>query len=148
MTDLYDEWYTQRVAVRESQRRGGRVLVTGLGLGLVVDAMLSAPDSRVTRVKVVELSADVIRLVGRHLENRWGEKVEIVHADAFEWAPPPEEHFSVGWHDVWPDPHGSAVSESVGRLEAHHQTHCDWQGSWPTEYRQAASAMPPSAARK
>jgi len=137
MTDLYDEWYTQCAAMRESQRRGGRVLVTGLGLGLVVDAMLGAADSRVTQVTIVEYSADVIRLVGPHLKARWGSKVEVVEADAFEWKPSPGERFSVGWHDVWPDPHGDAVRDSVAKLEAHHQEHCDWQGSWPTEYRQA-----------
>lgn len=121
--------------------------MTGLGLGLVVDAMLGAAGSRVTQVTVVELSDDVIRLVRPHLAKRWGQKVEVVHADAFEWKPSPGERFTVGWHDVWPDPHGDAVRESVARLEAHHQTHCDWQGSWPTEYRRAASHAPASATR-
>ena len=139
MTDLYDEWWTQREAVTEALARGGEVLVTGLGLGLVVDAMLREPGSTVSRVTVVEQSPDVVALVGPHLKQRHPGKVEIVHADAFEWQPPVGNRFSVGWHDIWPDPHGDVVREEVARLEARFDSWCDWQGSWPTAYREALS---------
>lgn len=138
MTDLYDEWFTQREGIAESCRRGGRVLVTGLGLGLVVDSMLGTPGSRVERITVVELSEDVVRLVAPHLRERWGERVEVVCADAFTWRPPAGARYSVGWHDVWPDPHGTAVEAEVAAIEAHYRGVCDWQGSWPSSYREAS----------
>jgi len=63
MTDLYDEWWTQRMAIEQAGVRGGDVLVTGLGLGLVATSMLEFPERRVKRVVVIERSTDVIRLV-------------------------------------------------------------------------------------
>jgi len=138
MTDLYDEWFTQREGIAEACRRGGRVLVTGLGLGLVVDSMLGTPGSRVARITVVELSSDVVRLVAPRLRERWGERVEVVEADAFTWEPPAGAHYSVGWHDVWPDPHGPEVETEVAALEERYRRVCDWQGSWPSSYREAS----------
>ena len=138
MTDLYDEWWTQRAAIAEARERGGEVLVTGLGLGVVVEAMLRAP-SAVSRVTVVELSADVIALVGPYLTGRYGERVEIVQGDAFAWRPPAGRHFTVGWHDVWPDPHAAVCQPDMERLERHYRDHCDWQGFWPREYQRAAA---------
>lgn len=43
MTDLYEEWWTQRRAIEEARRRGGDVLLTGLGLGLIAEAILRDP---------------------------------------------------------------------------------------------------------
>jgi len=71
MTDLYDEWWTQRSAIDQARERGGDVLITGLGLGLVVASILEPPGGRVKRVLVIERSADVIGLVAHQLESRW-----------------------------------------------------------------------------
>jgi hypothetical protein len=77
----------------------GRVLITGLGLGMVVSAHLKA-DIRNSAV-VVEKSPDVIRLVGSQLVERWPRRLRIVEADAFEW--PCDTFFEYAWHDIWPD---------------------------------------------
>ena len=42
MTDMIDEWWTQLSAIEEARSRGGRVLITGLGLGLIAAARVSA----------------------------------------------------------------------------------------------------------
>ena len=47
MTDLYDEWWTQQAGVAEALARGGEVLITGLGLGLVAEAMLRPVGGRI-----------------------------------------------------------------------------------------------------
>jgi len=137
MTDLYDEWWTQRSAIVEARRRGGNVLITGLGLGLVVESILACGDAAVERVTIVERSPDVIRLVGPYLEEWHPERVEIVEGDAFEWEPPADRHFSVGWHDIWPDPHEPIAQVGADELEARFAPYCDWQGSWPREYLRA-----------
>ena len=140
MTDLYDEWWTQRGAMRQACRRGGEVLVTGLGLGLVVESILRAPGSSVKRVSVLERSPDVIRLAGPHLRALHGDRVEIFEGDAFTWQPPPGRHFSVIWHDIWPNPHEPGVFDEVAVLERRFAAFCDWQGSWVTQYREVERA--------
>ena len=54
----------------------GDVLVSGLGLGCVTQALLARPE--VNSVTVIEIDADVIALVGPHLEC---DRLTIVNAD-------------------------------------------------------------------
>jgi hypothetical protein len=139
MTDLYDEWWTQRSAIQQALARGGDVLITGLGLALVAEAILREPHSRVNRVTIIEKSADVIRLVAPYLEARHPGKVEVIEADAFVWKPPLERRFTVGWHDIWPDPHPAQVLQEVDQLREHHRQWCEWQGFWPIDYLEASA---------
>jgi hypothetical protein len=134
MTDLYDEWWTQRAGIAEALSRGGQVLITGLGLGLVAEAMLRPARSRVSRITIIEFSLDVIQLVKPYLHSRYPGKIEIIEADAFTWEPHCGQRFSVGWHDIWPDPYTPENTEEMERLEARYRTWCDWQGFWPREY--------------
>lgn len=75
----------------------GRVLINGLGMGMLLEAILSKPD--VTYVRVIEIDADVIALVGPHFANN--PRVEIVHADALTYKPAKGEVFDYAWHDIW-----------------------------------------------
>ena len=77
----------------------GRVLINGLGLGMVLEGVLAKPD--VTYVRVIEFDADVIALVAPHFAN--DPRVEIVHADAYEYKPAKGEKFDYVWHDIWDD---------------------------------------------
>jgi hypothetical protein len=137
MTDLYDEWYTQRSAIARARAVGGSVLITGLGLGLVVESILAEPAPAVDRIVVLEQSADVIALVAPYLTGRCGARVEIVHTDAFHWRAPRGAHFATVWHDIWPDPHAAHVAADIARLEHHHAAWSTWQGYWPIEYQRA-----------
>lgn len=134
MTDLYDEWWTQRSAIAEALNRGGDVLITGLGLGLVAEAILREPGSRVNLITILEQSADVIRLVAPYLDTRYPGRIEVIEADAFSWEPPAPRHFTVCWHDIWPDPHSRQVAEEIERLRERYMPWCDWQGFWPEDY--------------
>jgi len=140
MTDLYDEWWTQRSAISQAEKRGGDVLITGLGLGLVIDSILTPSTGRIARVVVIERSADVISLVAPLLEQRHRDQIEIINADAFEWLPQPAQRFSVAWHDIWPNPHETGVMEQTKRLEHHYAPYCAWQGSWVRDYRATEQA--------
>lgn len=139
MTDFYDEWWTQRDGIHEALDRGGEVLVTGLGLGLIVEAMLRPVQSRVRRITIVEYSSDVIQLVAPYVHSHYPGKTEIIQADAFTWEPPREQRFTVGWHDIWPDPHTPENAGEMKRLEEHYRPWCDWQGFWPKTYLDAAA---------
>jgi hypothetical protein len=77
----------------------GRVLINGLGLGMVLEGILSKPE--VEYVRVVELDQDVIDLVGPHFKN--DKRVEIICADAYTYRPAKGEKFDYVWHDIWDD---------------------------------------------
>lgn len=138
MTDLYEEWWSQRVAMTEAVRRGGDVLVTGLGLGMVAETILTARPATVTSVTVLEASAEVIELVAPYLEARHPARLAVVRADAFEWTPPAGARYSVVWHDIWPNPFDPRSVDESHELMARYAPHADWQGSWALEYRALA----------
>jgi hypothetical protein len=134
MTDFYDEWWTQRDGIAEALLRGGDVVITGLGIGMVTEAILRPADSKVNHVTIVEYSPDVIRLVAPYLEGRYPGRVEIVQGDAYTWEPPAGRRFTVAWHDIWPNPHDPEVIPQMDLLEARYSAWCDWVGFWPKTY--------------
>lgn len=77
----------------------GRVLINGLGMGMLLEAILSKPC--VTYVRVVEIDPDVIALVGPHFAS--DPRVEIIQADALSYKPAKGERFDYAWHDIWDD---------------------------------------------
>lgn len=77
----------------------GRVLISGLGLGMLLDGILRKPE--VDFVRVIEIDQDVIDLVGPRFAGN--PKLEIVHADAFQYRIPKGEQFDYAWHDIWDD---------------------------------------------
>ena len=62
------------------------VLLNGLGIGMVLQAIIEKPE--VTQVTVIESSKEVITLVGSFYQEKYGDKLTIIHADAFDWKPP------------------------------------------------------------
>ncbi len=71
---------------------GGRILIVGLGLGIVPAWLLD--HATVARIDVIEIDKDLIRLITRdaHLEhapNAWAAdpRLHIHHADAHTWWP-------------------------------------------------------------
>lgn len=82
----------------------GRVLINGLGLGMLLEAILAKRnhglERRVDYVRVIEREADVIKLVAPHFAH--DPRVEIVHADALTYRPPAgDRQFDYAWHDIW-----------------------------------------------
>lgn len=75
MTDSADERYSNQEVVRNAH---GRVLIGGLGLGMILHPIAAKPQ--VTSVTVLEASRDVIELVGPTVPS----KVRLECADVFE----------------------------------------------------------------
>ncbi len=86
-----------RTNLEAYRRATGRVLVNGLGLGMLLEGILSKPD--VTYVRVIEVDAQVIRLVAPHFAS--DPRVEVIHANALEYRPAKGERFDYAWHDIW-----------------------------------------------
>lgn len=111
-------------------RARGHVLIAGLGIGMVAEACLRHPD--VTKVTVVELSTDVISLVGGYLEDKWGEKIEIIWDDILEWEPPKGENYGMAWFDIWDDICEDNLDD-MNKLTRRFCRRADWYGHWAKE---------------
>lgn len=78
----------------------GRVLVGGLGLGVLPRMLLGRP--RVSDVTVVESNQDVIDLVASYLHrDDLGRKLEVVHADIHEYVRRRPLPYDVALLDTW-----------------------------------------------
>jgi len=109
-----------------------RVLITGLGIGMVVQAMILLPDPQ--HIDVVEIDRNVIDLVGPHYEKlaaEHGKTLTIHHGDAYDRKAlfGKDDRWAVVWHDVWLDvctdnwDGMKALRRSYGR-------YAEWQGCW------------------
>ena len=124
MSDTVAEWRDHDAPIREIRRRGGRVLIAGLGIGMVVKAALEC--DRVEHVDVVEINHDVIDLVGPTYA---GDRCTIHHGDIFDIMWLKGTRWQVAWWDIWPDICGDNVDEMI-RLHRSYGRRVDWQGSW------------------
>jgi hypothetical protein len=122
MSDTPEEMRDHREA---ALRAHGSCLINGLGLGMILAAVLKKPD--VTDVTVVETDPDVIALVGR----TYGAdpRLTIVHADAFAYQPPPGRRYAMVWSDIW-DRISATNLDSMAALMRKYGPITDWQGCW------------------
>lgn len=102
----------------------GHVLINGLGLGMVLGAILRKPE--VEHVTVIEIDPDVIDLVGPHYACG---RLTIINVDAFEYVPPKGARFGAAWHDIWDDYCADNLPEMT-RLKRRYGRRADWQGCW------------------
>jgi len=124
MSDTPDEIRDHSYPYWEAQRRGGRVLVNGLGLGMVVGALLKLEN--VEHIDVVELDPRIAEHVGQHYA---GERCTIHVGNAYEMKWPVGTRWTVAWHDIWPDITGDNLP-GMHRLHRMYGRRTDWQGSW------------------
>lgn len=103
----------------------GSILINGLGLGMVLAAVL-AKDC-VTDVTVVEQSEDVYNLVAEHYLS--DSRVTVILADAYKWQPPKGKRYNAVWHDIWDDICSDNL-EGMGKLHRKYGKRTDWQDSW------------------
>lgn len=103
----------------------GDVLINGLGLGMVLTAILKKPE--VTSVTVVEIAEEVIELVGPTF--RHDPRVTIVHADATTYQPKKGQTFDAVWHDIWT----FITADNLDEMKTLHRKYgrrTQWQASW------------------
>jgi spermidine synthase len=105
----------------------GHVLIGGLGLGMVVQAVLDKPE--VKHVQVIENSTDVINLIGPHYEQRYGHRLDIIEADLIKWLPKKAARYDMAWFDIW-DGICSDNANEMKKLKRRFQQRCDWVGCW------------------
>jgi len=112
-----------------------RVLINGLGLGMIAQA--AASYDSVDRVDVIESNQYVIDLMAQFMPD----KVNIITADALEFQPERGERWDLVWHDIWPQ----ISDENIPQMDALKQKfrgRCGWQGCWQESgCRKMASLM-------
>jgi hypothetical protein len=108
MSDTPAERYDHiQFVMRVAREQCKSVLITGLGIGMVAQALTMIPS--IERVTVVELDEDVIKLVGPHLGQMYGEAgkwLDIVQGDATDpkqLEGLPDIQWDAAWHDIWPN---------------------------------------------
>ena len=124
MSDTPDEMGDHYFAVQEAV---GKCFIVGLGIGMVLNAM--ALKEAVKKVIVIEKSPEIIELVSDFYQEKFGEKIEIICADIFEWKPPKEEYYDVVWFDIWDE----LCSDNLDEMSTLHRRFgkkAKWKGSW------------------
>jgi len=120
--EMGDHWYFVHVA-------SGRVLLNGLGLGMVLKKLLEKDD--VEHVDVVELSEEVIALVGPTYQD--DPRVHIHHGDALIFKFPAGATWDYVWNDIWDCLCLDNLPE-MHRLHRRYGRRAGWIGSWGRGY--------------
>ncbi len=124
MSDTAAECVDHLPPVIAARKLGGRVLINGLGLGLVLSNILRV--KYVEHVTVVEFSPDVVKLVGPSFKS--DPRVTIINGDAHT-----HEHESkrweVVWHDIWARIDSDNLLSMVA-LRERFEGQAAWQGCW------------------
>ena len=123
-------------------KRGGPVLLNGLGLGV---ALKMAILSRAKKIIVVEISPEVIELVGKYWRKqaiKHQKDLLIMEQDALQVKFSTETRFTVVWNDIWPTICGDDQPQMV-KLHAKFGLKADWIGSWCELERIAAAGKRP-----
>lgn len=115
--------------LRFASRAKGSVLINGLGLGVLLEYLLTKED--VTDITVVELSSDVINLSGpTYMEDP---RVTIINDNCFKYQPPKGKRYNAVWHDIWDHitsdnlPEMQTLHRKYGRRADYQESWCRWQ---------------------
>lgn len=124
-----DHFLFLRMVIQYSARR---VLINGLGLGMVARALCHLDTVEV--IDVVDNNPDAIALIGPYLHeygSRYGKTVNVIEGDAHTPAVTFEKNtrWDVVWHDIWVDICADNW-ESMKILRRRHARRCSAQAAW------------------
>jgi hypothetical protein len=110
-------------------RAKGHILINGLGIGVLVKALLGKED--VLSIEIIEKSKDVIKLSGPTYSQ--DKRVTIINADAFDYKSPLGVRYNYVWHDIWDDitsdnlPEMHKLHRKYGRKSDNQESWCRYQ---------------------
>lgn len=135
MSDTFLERKSNREFIRKAN---GRVLIAGLGLGLIIHNILHKQD--ITEIVVIEKHQDVIDLVSPKFNDS---RLKIICDDIFNYLPKKEDKFDTIYFDIWTD----ITIENLDDIKLLHnkfknklnrENSRSWMNSWMKEYLQEA----------
>ena len=106
----------------------GSVLVAGLGMGMILEAMLSKPE--VTHIRIIEIDSDIIEYVGGFFKD--DPRVEIIHDDILNYFPTENEFYNYVWIDIWDDI-DIGNEPQITELNERFKDHCHEMNLWSME---------------
>jgi predicted membrane-bound spermidine synthase len=115
------------------QNATGRVLIAGLGIGLIINNILQ--NESITEIIIIEKYQDVIDLVAPKFNDP---RLKIVYADIFDWMPAKGEKFNTIYFDIWP----TICTDNLTEINLLHsrfkrfKAKSGWMNSWLKEYLQ------------
>lgn len=110
------------------QAATGAVLINGLGMGMVLTAILAKRE--VKTVVVVELDANVIALTAPHFSEHIDSGRLVIHEmSAYDYEPAKGQKFDAVWHDIWDVISDENLLE-METLKKKFAKHANWQGFW------------------
>jgi spermidine synthase len=130
MSDTGMERISNRAFMHKAK---GRVLIAGLGIGLIISNIIENPE--VTEIVVIEKYQDVIDLVLPKFNNP---KLKVICADIDEWKPEKGEKFDTIYFDIWAD----ITTDNLEHIKKLHnrfklfKANDGWMNSWMKEYLQ------------
>lgn len=139
MSDTRMEKHTNSRVINQSH---GRVLVAGLGLGMVIQDMFARRFHRwgpVEHLTVVERDPDVIALVAPKHESP---TVTVVQGDIDTWRPETGAKFDCIYFDIWP----TITEDNLPQMARLHRSFAKylnrdnpnaWMDSWCCKYLRA-----------
>jgi len=122
---MSDTTYEVHDSLRFISLAYGRVLISGLGLGVVVKALLKKPA--ISRIDVVEFDQDIINLVAPTY--RKDSRFNVYHGDAFTFRFPKDAAWDFAWHDIWPAIQTDNLPE-ITRLKRRYARKVSYQEAW------------------
>lgn len=128
MSDTPDEKWDHYTVFRQMQIHGGRVLINGLGAGMILQAALQLDN--VTHIDVVERDPRILQHIAPHYAD---DRVTFHEADAYTIKWPTGTRWDVVWHDIWLELSEDNL-EGMATLHRRYGRRCEWQGSWGKEF--------------
>lgn len=122
MSNTPMECNTNKIAYEKAR---GSVLMAGLGMGMILEAVLSKPE--VTHVRIIEIDKDIIEYVGSFFKA--DPRVEIIHGDIFKYIPAIDEFYNYIWLDIWDGIHQNNEPE-FQMLNDRFKDHCNEMNLW------------------
>jgi spermidine synthase len=110
-------------------RAQGKCLINGLGLGVVLRAILKKPE--VTQVDIVEIDLDVINLVWPTYQS--DPRCTIHHDDAYSIIWPKHKRWDCAWHNIWASMCTDNL-EGVTRLKRKYGHRVAFQAAWCEDF--------------
>lgn len=132
MSDTPDEF---RDHIHFVYKATGEVLIVGLGLGMVINAILQIEHKEKVHITVIEKDQDVLKLVQPHYEKKFPNQITFIQANIWDWKPPKNQKWDYAWFDIW-DNLCMDNLEEMAKLHRKFARKVTWKGSWGKKYLQ------------